>query len=212
MWLSVFFILLCISFIGYIIVYKPEKLEILDHITSGDMEHYTLGFAKPVDTSKPQKKKKKAVKYDPPECLMPHKGPDDLEKPKAYESGMKFKNEERCREILENLYPGYEFPSVRPKWLTNPVTNRSLELDMYCHELRIACEYDGAQHYKKTKFHKSKKDVIYQFRKDEWKTKKCQELGIALVRVPFWVLPENLENYIREMLIKAGKLDKEPSN
>ena len=61
--------------------------------------------------------------------------------------------------------------------------------------------------YQKTKFHKTKKDVIYQFRKDEWKAKKCQELGITLIQVPYWVRPEELENYIKEWLIKMGKLN-----
>jgi len=214
MWISIIFIFLCVGFIGYIIVHKPEKLEILDRVTSGDIEYYTTGFAKPVDDV-PMPKKKKTVRHEPPECLVAGEGPVELEKPKPHEGGMKFKNEERCREILERLYPGHEFPSVRPKWLKNPATKRNLELDMYCHELRVdghkdpvrlGLEFNGKQHYQKTKFHKTKKDVIYQFRKDEWKYKKCKELGINLIVVPYWVRPEELENYIRDNLKKMKLL------
>lgn len=207
MWLAILILLACVAFIAYIVIQKPEKLEFIDRVTSPKVEYFATGFAKPVgETSK-----KKTVRHEPPECLVAGDGPEDLECPKPHTGGTKYKNEERCRKILEKLYPGHKFPSVRPNWLKNPATKRNLELDMYCHELRIAGEYDGKQHFQKTKFHKSKKDVIYQFRKDEWKAKRCQELGITLIRVPYWVRPEELENFIKERLIKLGKLNEVPS-
>ena len=112
------------------------------------------------------------------------------------------KNEERCRAILEELYPGYKFITVRPDWLKNPVTGRNLELDMYNHELKIACEYDGEQHIKKTKFHRTNGEVVYQHRKDKFKDGKCRDLGITLLRVPYWVKPLEMHHFIKNGLTK----------
>lgn len=186
------------------IVHKPDKLEFLDKVISRDVEIYTSSFDPP--SSKKKNTKKKKVHFDDPELLIANsESPDDLECPVPREGGTKFKNEERCRAILEKIYKK-KFPSVRPTWLRNPATKRCLELDCYCHELRIALEYNGRQHYQKTGFHKTKNDVIYQFRKDQWKLKKCQELGIHVISVPYWVRPEELENYIRQNLKKLGLL------
>lgn len=115
------------------------------------------------------------------------------------------RNENRCRVILEKLYPGHKFHTVRPDWLKNPKTNRNLELDMYCHKLRLACEYDGEQHVRKTKFHKNNSEVTDQFRRDEYKQNRCKELGITLIRVPYQIKPVEFEPFIINLLKKAGK-------
>lgn len=119
----------------------------------------------------------------------------------------KWKGEERCREILQQIYKK-PFPSSRPDFLKNPATNKNLELDCYCDSLKIALEYDGAQHANYTpRFHRDDKwNFVYQVRKDDWKTKKCEEMGITLIRIPHYVQHEKLESYIRKKLEKAGKL------
>jgi hypothetical protein len=58
-----------------------------------------------------------------------------------------------CKQILENLFPGHEFIKIRHPHFKNPETNRSLELDLYCAELKLACEYNGPQHYKFMEFY-----------------------------------------------------------
>ena len=123
------------------------------------------------------------------------------------EGKKKWKGEERCREILQQIYRK-PFPSSRPDFLKNPVTNKNLELDCYCESLKIALEYDGAQHANYTpRFHRDDKwNFVYQVRKDDWKTKKCEEMGITLIRIPHYVQHEKLEAYIRKKLEKAGKL------
>lgn len=185
---------------------KPEKLEVLDKVINRDVETMVYGFSKP--SSIPKKKKgKKKVEHPEPEILIPDDCSESLECPVPREGGTRFKNEERCRAIMEKIY-NKKFPSVRPSWLKNPATKRNLELDIYCHELRLAVEYNGKQHYQKTKFHKSHKDVVYQFRRDQFKAKRCQKLGITLIEVPYWVRPEELERFLRQQLVKAGKLDK----
>lgn len=106
------------------------------------------------------------------------------------------KKEEMCRSILEKVF-GMPFPTIRPKWLRNPSTNRPLELDCYNEQLKLAIEYDGEQHYKHVQvFHNSPDDLGKQIERDSIKTKLCRENGVNLVRVPYWIKPENLENYI----------------
>ena len=116
------------------------------------------------------------------------------------------KTEEMCRTIIQRLY-SKSFPSVRPDFLRNPITKKNLELDCYNKELRIALEYNGQQHYTFTPhFHKNKKNFYSQVHRDDWKRKRCRELGIRLVEVPYWVIPIDLENYITLELKKKGCL------
>lgn len=56
--------------------------------------------------------------------------------------------EEVTRCVFEAIF-NYKFPKKRPKWLKNPKTNRTMELDGYCKNLEIAFEYQGRQHYEK---------------------------------------------------------------
>lgn len=117
-----------------------------------------------------------------------------------------YKNEDRCRQILERIY-GRSFPSKRPAFLKNPQTKKNLELDCFCEELNIALEYNGQQHYVYTPlFHRRKKDFYSQVFRDDWKRKKCKERGIRLVEIPYWVAFDDLESFIRNELVKKGCL------
>ena len=119
----------------------------------------------------------------------------------------KFKGEEECRRILNKMF-GVSFISVRPKWLKNVATGRSLELDCYNETIRtpigtsLAIEFDGEQHSKYIPhFHKSgPQEFIYQARKDQLKDKICKERGVLLIRVPHNVAFHDLERYLRHEL------------
>lgn len=116
------------------------------------------------------------------------------------------KTEEKCRVIIQRIY-GRRFPSVRPDFLKSPMTKQNLELDCYNADLKIALEYNGRQHYTYTPhFHKTKKNFYSQVHRDDWKRKRCRELGIRLIEVPYWILPIDLENYITNELKKKGCL------
>ena len=83
---------------------------------------------------------------------------------------------------------GHCFPKARPNWLRNPVTGRSLELDMYCHELSLALEYYGAHHYHFTPhFHKTHTAFLQQQRLDRQKEHTCVANGVRLIRIPYSV-------------------------
>lgn len=120
------------------------------------------------------------------------------------------KSEEKCREIFENIYK-VKFKSIRPDFLKNPTTGKNLELDGYSPEVvtylgeGLAFEYDGIQHSKHTGvFHKRKSEFKYQCAKDRWKDIRCKELGIALIRIPYFIVYEELETYIVDLLKKKG--------
>lgn len=114
------------------------------------------------------------------------------------------KTENMCRKIIENIY-NKPFPSVRPDFLKSPMTGKNLELDCYNEELKIALEYNGKQHYSYTPhFHKHKKNFYSQVHRDDWKRKKCRELGIRLIEIPYWIEKIDLKDYIIKELRKKG--------
>jgi len=132
------------------------------------------------------------------------KGKQILSKPKK--ARRVNKTEEICRKIIQKIY-NKPFPSVRPSFLKSPMTGKNLELDCYNADLRIALEYNGQQHYTYTPhFHKSKKNFYSQVHRDDWKRKKCKQLGIRLIEIPYWIIPIDLENYIVKELKKKGCL------
>jgi very-short-patch-repair endonuclease len=114
------------------------------------------------------------------------------------------KGETECRRVLEKYY-GVPFPNQRPSWLKNPKTNRSLELDCYNADLdvgkgwRLAVEYDGEQHFKKTSMGDDKKVKELQAR-DKLKDKLCKENKVILIRVPYTVKNEDIEAYLMERI------------
>ena len=81
----------------------------------------------------------------------------------------------------------------RPKWLNNEMTGRSLELDVYCETAKVAVEYNG------NKYHycfQDSKTCSYTMYKDSLKRKRCSEMGILLVQVPFFVPLCSIIEYI----------------
>lgn len=89
------------------------------------------------------------------------------------------KSERICRAYFEQLF-GHSFPKTRPKWL------KGLELDGYCHELKLAFEHNGIQHYKKI-FGSQKNNehsIKYRKKKDALKKQLCKKHGVQLIIIP----------------------------
>lgn len=193
--LGIIFIIISICITVY---NKPKNQSIADAILDSGNTMHIEKASKATKTQKPNKKPRKKIKIAPEhDIVIGDDCSQSFECPKPYPDNGN-KNENRCRKILEKIF-GQPFPSVRPSWLKNPATKRNLELDMYCHNLKLAAEYDGAQHSKMTKFHGSKKELLYQMQRDQYKNKRCKELGITLLRIPYWA-KSDLEGYITRTL------------
>jgi hypothetical protein len=124
-----------------------------------------------------------------------------------YEMGKKSsRGEEECRRVLEKMF-GVPFPSVRPKWLTNPVTKMPLELDCYNSDYGIAVEYNGAQHYRYVaKFHNNHAALKEQMYRDQIKRLLCLKHRIHLIEVPYTVPTEHIERFLTAKLVELGAL------
>jgi hypothetical protein len=105
-----------------------------------------------------------------------------------------------CRLILEEIY-GEDFDTYRPDFLKSPKTMRNLELDGYNRKLAIAFEYHGSQHYLyPNAFHHNEQQFIDQKSRDKYKKRKCEELGIYLIHIPYTVNKQDLAKYIWERI------------
>ena len=129
-----------------------------------------------------------------------------------------YKTEELCRTVIERLTNKY-FPTCRPVFLQNPRTGRNLEFDGYNHELKIAFERQGEQHYEyntgrslfkdkyingalhKTGFQQWKEQI----QRDIYKQTVCRVLGIELIIIPPQVkTEEQITLFITEHLKKKN--------
>lgn len=116
------------------------------------------------------------------------------------------KGEVECRRVLEKLF-GCKFPKCRPDFLRNEVTGHfNLELDCYSDKYKIACEYNGQQHYKYTPFYHKNKEAFYnQKYRDYIKRDLCKKNGIMLIEVPYTVGVGEIESYIEKELERLRK-------
>lgn len=120
---------------------------------------------------------------------------------KQYGIKLHGKYEQRCREIFERLF-NKPFNKIRPKWLKNTRSGRSLELDGFCPDEKLAFEYNGIQHEQLTPhWHKrGENDLIEQKMRDLEKMNTCKRMGVNLVVIPHTIKYERLEDYIRSQL------------
>lgn len=120
--------------------------------------------------------------------------------------------ENKVRRIFETIF-NYAFPAMRPDFLKDSTTNRKLELDGYCKELRLAFEYDGRMHYEERSTHQltdkqvRRHSCLSQIQeKDKIKDALCKTNHIVLIRIPYWE-NNNLEVFIRNQLQEKGVID-----
>jgi len=111
----------------------------------------------------------------------------------------KYYRENEVSIILDKLYPNKFKRNYRPKWLKNPKTGWPLELDFFSKKLMVAIEVNGRQHYEYSPpFHKTENDLEYAKKKDKFKIKKCEEMGIKLVIIPYTIEYKELEEVIKQ--------------
>lgn len=117
------------------------------------------------------------------------------------------RGEIECKRVLEKIF-NVPFRKERPDFLRNPITeNNNLELDCVNMDLKLACEYNGIQHYKFSPFFHGNKDAFQnQKYRDYLKQDFCRKNGIDLIVVPYTVKLENIESYIETELKKIGRI------
>jgi hypothetical protein len=104
---------------------------------------------------------------------------------------------------LNNLFQN-KFIKARPDWLMG-LRGRSLELDWYCEDLLIACEYNGIQHYQyKSIFYKNGDELEYRIKTDDIKCVKCKENNVFLIVISYSVPLDEIGNYIVNECHKVG--------
>ena len=106
--------------------------------------------------------------------------------------------------FLENYFQK-PFPNVRPNFMFNPETGSNLELDMFNPDLRLACEYNGKQHYQFNSYvHRNYNNFIKQTRRDDIKRNICKKLGIDLIEVPYTISHKNIPDFLSQKLKLIG--------
>lgn len=111
------------------------------------------------------------------------------------------------RRALEDIY-GKVFNRIRPDFLRYH-TGKNLELDCWNEDLKIAGEYNGAQHYQRVeKWQKTEEAYLEQIQHDEYKYERMCQLKYYLITVPYTV-PHHMirlyvdyyipENYVKRM-------------
>ena len=106
-----------------------------------------------------------------------------------------------CRRVLESFF-NRPFPKARPDFLYNHIAGTSnLELDCYNSDLKLACEYDGAQHSQYIPyFHKTRESFHNQKYRDALKTQLCAQNGVHLIRISHTVPVDRIEHVIIDEL------------
>lgn len=110
-----------------------------------------------------------------------------------------------CKNHLEYIFQR-PFQKCRPPFLYNEVTNDYLELDMYNPELRVACEYNGRQHYEYVPFlhGHSRANFQNQMYRDKEKRELCRKHGIHFIVVPYTVPLEKISAFINNEIRRLG--------
>ena len=106
---------------------------------------------------------------------------------------------EQCAvDALAQIFPGKEFFKMQPDWLIHDRTSRALEIDLYCHELRLGVEHSGLAHYCfPNSLHKTREEFDAQVYRDQLKRTLCARAGVLLIEIPFTVRHVSMQTYIR---------------
>lgn len=108
--------------------------------------------------------------------------------------------------IISNLNFHYE----KEKSFSDLRDKRRLKFDFYLPKTKTLIEFQGIQHYQYfSAYHKSRLEFEDQRKKDNMKRKYCDEKGLKLIEIPFWLKNDEIEKLIiREVTINYIDQDK----
>ena len=86
--------------------------------------------------------------------------------------------EQWAREALEEVF-GLPFPTCKPKWLKY---KSQMEIDCYNEDLRLAIEYQGAQHYEPIRYFGGEENLLIRLQRDRVKCNLINEKKIVFWR------------------------------
>jgi len=125
----------------------------------------------------------------------------DLEKGVWCPRCVRWRREESCRLILENIYKS-EFPKSSPQWLK--YGRSRFQLDGYNAGLCLAFEYQGEQHYRDVSYFRNEGGLERRKENDARKEWLCRRNGVLLLVIPYWVFNDNLPEWIERRLASLG--------
>lgn len=114
------------------------------------------------------------------------------------------KSEQYAIELLEQI-TGKKFPTVNPGWLK--FEGKSLELDGYNEELKLALEFSGPMHRKWFPEKESYEKYLDRVEKDAAKKRICKEKGIFLMELDSELPKRHWKTYIMSRLKDSGFLE-----
>jgi hypothetical protein len=130
-----------------------------------------------------------------------------------------FKGEEITRSIFEDIF-NQKFPKIKPNWLINPETKKTLELDGYNSTIEtplgkgLAFEYNGSQHeHFNPRFHKTYQDFLNQKFRDKIKVQTCRKKGVLLISIPYVLTTrEEIERFVKSKVTFIKNKNKSDSS
>jgi hypothetical protein len=115
------------------------------------------------------------------------------------------KSEARAIKILEGII-GDTFPTVNPHWLL--YNGRTLELDGYNKDKRLALEFSGPLHTKWFPDRESYTKYFERIVKDKVKITSCKANGVDLIVLDMTLPNKHWYNYIKSRLYDYSRIDK----
>lgn len=183
----ILFIAIIITFLVlFLINYFSEQEEIGTSMTWNDIyEHILWALFRPIDTPRTHSPRQRQRLQQSSNCSS--------------------KGEHACKSFCE-FYFQKPFNKIRPDFLKNPITGENLELDLYNEDLKLAVEYNGAQHYHYNSFmHKNSRDKFQnQQYRDLIKKDLCGKANITLVVVPYTVPHDKIGSFLLEEFKRLG--------
>jgi hypothetical protein len=150
------------------------------------------------------RKKQKADAKESSSSEAIRENPRGLLKVKNLSKYPRTKSEAAAIKIFEGIIDT-EMPTVNPRWLV--WKGRTLELDGYASQKKVALEFSGPLHTKWFPEKEPYEDYFERVIRDVVKKRLCKKNGVTLVTVDMSLPQHHWSNYIRSRLFDAKRYD-----